>query len=492
MSSKIYLFPDTNLFIQCQPLENLDWSVLGAFDNIDLLVCRPVQAEIDSHKSKGNTRLASRARGANSLLRSILGATEKCVVVRKANPTVRIYLRQELRRDEALEDQLSYDEHDDQLVGIASMFAKNNPDEEVRILTHDTGPMATAQMIGLGYFEIPESWLLTPEADENEKKIKKLEAELKQLKKAEPNVELRFGSLEMGNSPLEVCVSLLTPVPEGHIASMMQRIAQRFPVETDFGAREFQTRRRSEVSFTLYSDIEEFNPASDNEIEVYRTKSYPNWLQNCESLLRSLHEKINAKVAWPKVTFSLRNAGSRPADDTLVTLSAGGSFKIMPPPRAGNDGEQEPGQELALPRPPSAPKGLWRVKRMSPLGIYESNSLLARASSRAVTSESLISALAPRARDPNRFYYQNFPESPVESFSFSCKQWRHGDEEVFGFHVHFDLKPGTICGAFSVKVQAANMSENFIKHLPVRVTIQEVCALFEAELLVEELIDRRF
>ena len=40
-------FPDTNLFIQCRSLEELDWSEWADFEEVHLIVCRTVQREID-------------------------------------------------------------------------------------------------------------------------------------------------------------------------------------------------------------------------------------------------------------------------------------------------------------------------------------------------------------------------------------------------------------------------------------------------------------
>ena len=37
------LFPDTNVFIQCRPLEELDWSDWADFEEVHLIVCRTVQ-----------------------------------------------------------------------------------------------------------------------------------------------------------------------------------------------------------------------------------------------------------------------------------------------------------------------------------------------------------------------------------------------------------------------------------------------------------------
>ena len=58
----LYLFPDTNLFIQCLPLQQIDWTQWDDFDEVHLLVSRPVQREIDNQKNRGNDRVGQRAR----------------------------------------------------------------------------------------------------------------------------------------------------------------------------------------------------------------------------------------------------------------------------------------------------------------------------------------------------------------------------------------------------------------------------------------------
>lgn len=68
----LVLFPDTNLFVQCLPLDQLTWFTLGEFTEIHLLVCRAVQSEIDKHKNQGSSRLAKRARSASATFRKAI------------------------------------------------------------------------------------------------------------------------------------------------------------------------------------------------------------------------------------------------------------------------------------------------------------------------------------------------------------------------------------------------------------------------------------
>jgi predicted ribonuclease YlaK len=156
----LYLFPDTNLFIQCRPLHELGWKTRAEFDEVHVIVSRPVQSEIDQQKNLGNDRVGKRARAASSLLREIIvGTGEKRV--RDTGPAVKVFVRQDLKPDADLSDRLDYGEPDDRLVGIAHAFLQLNPGVEARILTHDTGPLASAKMVGVPFEVIPDEWLLT-------------------------------------------------------------------------------------------------------------------------------------------------------------------------------------------------------------------------------------------------------------------------------------------------------------------------------------------
>lgn len=84
----LYLFPDTNLFIQCKSLNELDWSEWANFSEIHLIVCRPVLREIDNQKNRGNGRVSRRARKAHSLFRDIAINEKDYELIQKDGPKV--------------------------------------------------------------------------------------------------------------------------------------------------------------------------------------------------------------------------------------------------------------------------------------------------------------------------------------------------------------------------------------------------------------------
>ena len=136
----LYLFPDTNLFIQCRPLEDLDWSEWGEFEEVHLIVCSPVQREIDDQKYRGNDRVGQRARKTNQMFRGIVLSQDRCLVIQEATPRVLIYFLGAGFPSQELTDRLDYNKPDDQIIGHVHRYRQNHPDHDIRLLTHDTRP----------------------------------------------------------------------------------------------------------------------------------------------------------------------------------------------------------------------------------------------------------------------------------------------------------------------------------------------------------------
>ena len=152
-TSTLYFFVDTNLFIQCRPLQQLDRSPWHGFEEVRLIVSSPVLHEIDRLKTRGG-RVGKRARAASAMFREMFGQTHKLVHARYP----RVVLSVEPRHTPApdLAGRLNYQERDHQLLGTVHAFARSNPSSEVRLLTHDTTPLYTARGLDLTANEISD------------------------------------------------------------------------------------------------------------------------------------------------------------------------------------------------------------------------------------------------------------------------------------------------------------------------------------------------
>ena len=111
--SILYCFVDTNLFFQCHPLEQLSWSRWKMFDEVRLIVSKPVLREIDYRKNKSNDRVGKRARATSSMFRKIPSTGKK--LVQANDPQVTLSIELHHNYSASLVDQLNYAERDDQL-----------------------------------------------------------------------------------------------------------------------------------------------------------------------------------------------------------------------------------------------------------------------------------------------------------------------------------------------------------------------------------------
>lgn len=494
------------MFLQCRPLADVSWESFGTWDRIDVLIVRPVQIEIDAFKGKGNSRQAAKARKTSSVIRELIKAPDCCKEVRKS-PAVRVCFRNSLRRDEAAAGVLDYNERDDQLVGIALAFQKENPAEAVWLLSDDTGPMASAQLVGLHCHEVPDSWRLPPETDESDKRVNELQAELARYRKAEPAFEIAPIGTE---GRVRADVTMYRGFAESEMRSLLERLRSAYPEKTDFTPegptqRELPARGLSAKILQQLTVKEVLEPPTDEQIDSYK-REYVAWMKKCEIILGDLADFLNAAIEWPEVAVRIQNTGSRPALNALVVVSTQGGLQLFAPEGDGdNDGESasvkgrnlEPdagdGDDTVLPAPPVPPTATWkRVESAAvrfPTQVFPT---IPSTSGRPFDHSLLLGTReleVPEVPDPNTLYFKEGGSGkPTTRIELECAQWRHAHEpEEIRVSVMCPLKPGVVSGLVQVKVHAANLTMPAEMRLPVDINVTQVpCGRF-AEKLLEQL-----
>jgi hypothetical protein len=492
VSKIVHLFPDTNVFLQCRALEQLDWSAWQDADEVHVIVTRPVQTEIDDHKSKGNERRAKRARAASSMLRAIIRGGTDHLVVREAGPTVKLFINLKIRPSAAHADMLDYERPDDELVGTVQTFIDEHPEMEAYLLTDDVGPMASASMLGMPLLPVPEEWLLPPEPSEADREIRALKEEIARLKESEPHVTVAcvnaHGALL---DRLEFEQKRYEALTDADVSRLVGTLSSCFPLAKDFGPRERAERNPQHRGFSPFREV--FTPVSDKEIQRYR-EEHATWLEVCESRLRNLHHALERQDGRPVLAFKAVNEGSRPATDVLLTLRVKGSFLIVPPARQDEKGEK--GDPFKLLPPPKRPAGRWQPAPFVALGgldmlerVHQLNSTFQVRPGRALDLDHLI-ARSPQPKDPNLFYYKpGRPLHPVAEFSLTCGQWRHGtDEELFSVEIWAEAGEVSVAGALECVIHAGNMSSPVTKLVPVRGRVVQQSSLPTAENMVTQLL----
>ncbi|WWW36734.1 PIN domain-containing protein [Stenotrophomonas rhizophila] len=499
MSKHIYLAPDTNVLMQCLHLAELPWKKeFPGFDSICLVLVAPVLREVDRQKG-GQGRLAKRARIINGLIGKLLDSAA-VDISKGGSPSVRLTSREELRPDPEMEESLDYTQADDAIVGTVSALLKGCDDGGVvKLLSNDNGVLLTARRVGVPFHRVPPEWLLSAESDEEQKKTKALESEIRRLKNSEPACVVQASEL-----PWKFSVDRFEPLMEAQIAELLVMLQSAFPEATDFGQREISTRSSTPGQRGIFAHFgkEEFVPATEGEIREYQQERYPQWISSCEKYLKDVHHKLEKRLPAPRILIELINEGTRPAEDVRVAFSIrGGGLLIKLPEKVDEESAADlvggiqmtvscGSSGIALPRPPSAPKGHW--KQVKAFAKVDQISSIARMVSTfdPLTSPAhrIVGPVFQPTRDSDAFYWRSGrrPMFPLPSTELTCQQWRHRSiPESFEFEVVWLGGVESRKGAIHVEIHAANLTDPVTKTIPIQVTAQVGDTWGEAQALIE-------
>lgn len=484
MTKTISLIVDTNLFFECKFLKEIQWNELG-YDEIKLLITQPVQNEIDKHKKTRTGRTYKKALKYSTLFRDMV-INKKQEVIQDSQPRVTLDFARGIYPDESHKNHLDYSKNDDAIVGCLSELLKRNPQECFALLTHDTGPMLTAENLKLGCIPIPDSWLLPEQQNSDTKEINRLKGEIKHLQSQEPDIEIVL--YDTAGEPikrLDFKRVIYTALDEGQIDSLIEKIRKKYPEDTDFGS-EKTTPKPS--SFSPFSFMQgacrwEFIETSSEQKEEYQL-AYEKWLEDCRKLLSSLHTTLNHQD-YPCFVLTASNKGNRPAIDTLIEFNIDGNIEFF-------DRQLMTNSPPTLPTLPKAPKGKWKSHKLS-RGIEDMIRGIGLTGSRDLTNNmmqnhaSLLRNFTPPKRDPNGFYWKgDKPDLPLKHTSLTCDQWRHSSkDQIFKFGLNATKEEEDIKGLFSCKIHAENLTAPAEEKLPIKITSTSVSCEDKAIQLVE-------
>lgn len=472
MNNCLYLFPDTNLFIQCKALQEIDWSVFDEFDEVNLIVSRPVTREIDYQKNKTG-RLGDRARKTSSQFREILLSKDELKIIKKDGPLVKMEIKPEYNYKDGETDSLNMEEKDDQLVATVIAFSKKYPERIVKLATHDTGPMATAKMMSVDVHPIPEDWLLLPENSDSEKNVKKLEEEVSRLKKAEPKIKVECIDNKGDNlKQIDFTTHYYAALTTKEVDTLIEELQETSPIKVDFSKPDGVQNQ-----FNLLG----YSPPSENRINEYKNETYPLWLDKCRELFLVIHSHLQKNTDKPTFTFLIRNEGSRPGKDVLVEIEAFGNIDVMPILDGNDDDDDLALKNILLPPEPPV-GGLMNLMNYSYSGSGIRSDLL------NIAHTPLSMSASKFYRDQNTFYYKDEPENPVSSYSLECVQFRHGVEQgSFNGKIYVNGENEKISGLVKCTVHAENLSNPVSKSLPVKVSVTKKDTFNEVKQLINNL-----
>ena len=181
MAETKYLVLDTNIYLHYKDFEQIDWnSLFGG----DVTICLPqrVLEEVDKHKDQSRGKLQKRARKLSARFSEILlqNATTKVPVKVMDNPP-----------STAFDDPQYHKEIADDWI-ILSALHSSQDFANVVIVSGDNGILLKAKRHGLGFYKMPEEFLLADEPSEEEKEIKRLKQQITKYENRRPAPEVVF------------------------------------------------------------------------------------------------------------------------------------------------------------------------------------------------------------------------------------------------------------------------------------------------------------
>ncbi len=479
LADKLVLVVDTNLFLECRALIDLPWHELG-YANVELIVSRPVQQELDTHKKNERGRTFKKALAATKLLRELVTGGEADLVIREVEPRVVLSIMPASRIQSELNDNLDPTSNDDAIILRMLQFQRDNEGVNVRLITHDTGPMATAASLGIPFIPIPDTWLMREKDDASTKEANRLKGELQRLRSQEPKLEVKvFDDDAHEVSRVDAEVGIYDPLNADEVDALVNAVQKQFPMATEFGTAETTPKPQRFPSIGGYRGITvtEFTPASDAEIRVYQDESYPEWISECRNQFEYLHRRLNAKVEWPEIDFVIANSGTRPATRSLVKFVAQGNIEILPTEFSDDDEKSATASginSIKLPNPPSPPGGVWKETNNRSVSRFADmiNGRISDPFANMVRPSALDlnHMRAPTPRDPDGFYWKGGRPSTASTLvELTCENWRHNIEnEHFPFRITAS-DDADVSGAIKCEIHAENLSDPLTMTLPIRI-----------------------
>src|SRR3546814_16297514 len=100
--------------------------------------------------------------------------------------------------------------------------------KEVRLLSHDTGPLLTAKRVAVPFVRVPEAWLLPVESDKDQTRIRELEAQVRSYQQAEHRCAVKFEY-----TPWPFQRPKHRPLTAATVPVLMRRLPEPHPTSSD-------------------------------------------------------------------------------------------------------------------------------------------------------------------------------------------------------------------------------------------------------------------
>lgn len=288
----LYLFLETNSFIEFQPFESIKWSEVCGNNDFTIVISPIVIREINKHKDNTKGKKRERARKARKRINEIAkGTSPSRFNVEFCKDPSRLAFENPLFNKEIA---------DDWLIFSTIEFSADN-DSKI-IVTNDTGIYLVAKEFGIRTIEIPEKYLAPSDPTDEVLQIKDLKRRLQEFEESLPHVILSFAE---GQNTLSLKRKEI-PNMEGVQEAYKEELRIKYPYK--YKNKNPLTLINISESILSEKDYEKYN----SQIEPYIEDEAYNMF------LRDVAKFVNESVV--PLHFELNNIGSIPSGFLGVRL----------------------------------------------------------------------------------------------------------------------------------------------------------------------------
>lgn len=438
----IYIFIDTNFFMQHVQYDHLPWHDL--FDkDIHIIIPRKVVSEIDKHKNSANRRLSKRANGFTPLLKELRNGSK---TIQHGALNLTISIGERINAHDLKRDFLDPSDPDDCIVNEVLHWVECNSDKQYYVLAGDIHMTLTCTDCEVPYIDIPESWRLPEEKDEKDKEIDRLKKQVART----PLI-----SINSKESFINADVPEYKELSQQQIRELSTQLFVALPEKTEFDTHPSQKRHTVGISVVADDDwnTDWIYPSKD-EIEKYK-KEYESWQSSVINAFADMHSTLKNFPSRFLFLLEIENLGRASAENIELRIETTGGVELIPP---GEEKDWLWGyRNSIIPLPPKAPQ-----KRKSGEVLHDSPTSLKG-------FYDLAGAKLPREKKVNEFYWKKYPETPATTWELSCTEFRH---QMGAYSIELTLlipeQGYTRDVALHVTVSAKNISEPKYQKIPIR------------------------
>lgn len=295
MPLKVFL--DTNIFLHFRHLSNLPLRELLDTDHVTVVLTRITIRELDRQKDQNaSATLRHRARKA---LKDIEAWSNGEAVA----PGIEFERLSNGPSVNLAQYGLDPTWADDVLIGTIIDYRERHPDENIVLITNDTGPRLKCTDLGIRAVSPNEDYALAPEQDESQAELRKLRQKVAKMESALPVLRVGFAGLQVGTQHKLFQVAAPTPIDNATIDDALEELAIEYP-----DVKPSSQDRSLRISI----DGIALDPMKSYEKRVEKRNQY---FRRYVEYLYSYHDFRMRQLLQIEFQFEIANEGNAPAED---------------------------------------------------------------------------------------------------------------------------------------------------------------------------------